>query len=96
MVSDKLKIYFDRDLLIAARMSFKDLDFWYGVGPGNPTSAAQGAGYVQELVARLTKTPITEFNTTTNSTITNSNVTFPLDQPIFVDATHDVIISNSA
>ena len=66
-----------------------DLEFWYGLGPGNPTSAAQGIGYVQELIARLTQTPITQFNTTTNSTITNSNVTFPLNQPIFVDATHD-------
>lgn len=73
-----------------------DLSFWYGIGPGNPTSAAQGIGYVQELIARLTQTPITQFNTTTNSTITNSNVTFPLNQPIYVDATHDVIISNSA
>ena len=73
-----------------------DLEFWYGLGPGNPTSAAQGIGYVQELIARLTQTPITQFNTTTNSTITNSNVTFPLNQPIFVDATHDVIISYSA
>ncbi|KII93818.1 hypothetical protein PLICRDRAFT_36062 [Plicaturopsis crispa FD-325 SS-3] len=70
-----------------------DLEFWYGFGPGNPTSAAQGIGYVQELISRLTKTRITDFNTTLNSTIVGSNVTFPLDQPIFVDATHDTIIS---
>lgn len=72
-----------------------DLDFWYGVGPGNPTSAAQGIGYVQELVARLTKTPITAASTTLNSTIVGNPSLFPLDQPIFVDATHDVVISNS-
>ncbi|KAH8112806.1 phosphoglycerate mutase-like protein [Phellopilus nigrolimitatus] len=71
-----------------------DLDFWYGFGPGNPTTAAQGIGYVQELVSRLTQTPITEHNSSTNATITDSNVTFPLYQPIFVDATHDTIISS--
>ncbi|KAI5121934.1 hypothetical protein M0805_000263 [Coniferiporia weirii] len=70
-----------------------DLSFWYGNGPGNPTSAAQGIGYVQELVSRLTRTPITEHNSTTNSTITGNSATFPLDQSIYVDATHDAVIS---
>ncbi|THG93046.1 hypothetical protein EW145_g8491, partial [Phellinidium pouzarii] len=70
-----------------------DLSFWYGNGPGNPTSAAQGIGYVQELVARLTQTPITEFNSTTNATLGGGNITFPLNQPIYVDATHDTVIS---
>ncbi|KAJ3728872.1 histidine phosphatase superfamily [Lentinula raphanica] len=66
-----------------------DLSFWYGNGPGNPAVSAQGIGWVQELVARLTQTPITTFDTTTNETI----VTFPLYQPIYVDATHDTVIS---
>lgn len=35
-----------------------DLNFWYGSGFGSPVGRAQGIGYVQELVARLTKTPI--------------------------------------
>ncbi|KAH9937171.1 histidine phosphatase superfamily [Fomitopsis serialis] len=70
-----------------------DLDFWYGSGPGNPTSAAQGIGYVQELVARLTKIPLTTFDTSTNSTLDGNNITFPLDQPIYVDASHDTVIS---
>ncbi|KAH7912604.1 histidine phosphatase superfamily [Hygrophoropsis aurantiaca] len=71
-----------------------DLSFWYSEGPGNPTSAAMGLGYVQELVARLTQTPITVWNSTTNSTLDSSNITFPLYQPIFVDASHDTVISN--
>ncbi|EIW82796.1 phosphoglycerate mutase-like protein [Coniophora puteana RWD-64-598 SS2] len=71
-----------------------DLQFWYSEGPGNPTSAAMGLGWVQELVARLTETPITVWNSTTNSTLDNSNITFPLNQPIYVDATHDTVISN--
>ncbi|KAL4069707.1 histidine phosphatase superfamily [Scleroderma yunnanense] len=71
-----------------------DLSFWYSDGPGNPTSAALGLGYVQELVARLTQTPITVWNSSTNSTLDSNNVTFPLYQPIFVDASHDTVIAN--
>ncbi|KAJ7766187.1 phosphoglycerate mutase-like protein [Mycena metata] len=70
-----------------------DLSFWYNNGPGNPAVAAQGIGWVQELASRLSQTRITEFATTVNSTIVGSNVTFPLSQPIFVDATHDTVIS---
>ncbi|KAF7341312.1 Acid phosphatase [Mycena venus] len=70
-----------------------DLSFWYNNGPGNPAVAAQGIGWVQELVSRLTQTPITEFASTVNGTIVGSNVTFPLSQPIFADATHDTVIS---
>ncbi|PPQ76281.1 hypothetical protein CVT24_009813 [Panaeolus cyanescens] len=69
------------------------LQFWYSFGPGNPASAAQGVGYVHELIARLTKTPITTFDSTVNSTIVNDDRTFPLDQPIFVDATHDTVMT---
>ncbi|KAG2150125.1 histidine phosphatase superfamily [Suillus cothurnatus] len=72
---------------------YNDLDFWYSSGPGNPAAAAQGLGYVQELVSRLTHTPINVWNSSTNSTLDSSNITFPLNQPIYVDATHDVIIS---
>ena len=77
-------------------MSGPDLEFWYSFGPGNPTSASQGLGYAQELVARLTQTPLTNFNyTTNNQTLDDNNITFPLNQPIFVDATHDTVISTS-
>ncbi|KZV73339.1 phosphoglycerate mutase-like protein [Peniophora sp. CONT] len=70
-----------------------DLIFWYSNGPGGTSVAAQGIGYVQELIARLTQTPLISFDTTTNATLDASNVTFPLDQPIFVDASHDTFIS---
>nr|ADW23572.1 acid phosphatase [uncultured organism] len=70
-----------------------DLEFWYGSGPGQPTASAQGIGYVQELVARLTKTPLSTFDNTVNSTLDGNNITFPVDQPIYVDATHDTVIS---
>ncbi|KAJ7048716.1 phosphoglycerate mutase-like protein [Mycena amicta] len=70
-----------------------DLSFWYNNGPGNPAVAAQGIGWVQELVSRLTGERITTSTSTTNATTVGSNVTFPLNQPIFVDATHDTVIS---
>ncbi|KAI0734593.1 histidine phosphatase superfamily [Fomitopsis betulina] len=71
-----------------------DLSFWYGNGPGNPASAAQGIGYVQELVSRLTKTRVTAFDSSTNGTLDSNDITFPLNQPIYVDATHDTVIAN--
>ncbi|KAJ6452328.1 histidine phosphatase superfamily [Mycena vitilis] len=70
-----------------------DLSFWYDNGPGNPAVAAQGIGWVQELVSRLTQTRMIESASTVNSTVVGSNVTFPLSQPIFADATHDTVIS---
>lgn len=78
-----------------------DLEVWYAFGPGNPTTAAQGLAYVEELAARLTQTPLTEsaFNSSgLNRTLDDNDVTFPLNQPIYVDATHDTVITtgNSA
>jgi hypothetical protein len=70
-----------------------DLSFWYGNGPGNPASSAQGIGYVQELVSRLTKQTITSFDSAVNQSIVTNPALFPLDQPIFVDATHDTVLS---
>ena len=47
-------------------------------------------------MARLTQAPLTDFNfTTVNQTLDNNNATFPLTQPIYVDATHDTVISAS-
>nr|GAT44528.1 acid phosphatase [Mycena chlorophos] len=70
-----------------------DLSFWYNNGPGNPATAAMGVGWVQELVSRLTGERLTQANTTTNLTLDADPITFPLNQPIFVDATHDTILS---
>lgn len=74
---------------------YSDLQFWYSFGPGNPASSAMGIGYVQELVSRLTQTRITTFDTTVNASIVTSEILFPLDQPIYVDATHDTILTAS-
>ncbi|KAF9015491.1 histidine phosphatase superfamily [Cyathus striatus] len=71
-----------------------DLDFWYGSGPGNPAASAQGIGYVEELVSRLTQTPLTTASSTFNVTLVNNSITFPLNQSIYVDASHDTVISS--
>ncbi|KAG5727396.1 3-phytase A [Termitomyces sp. T112] len=71
-----------------------DLSFWYGSGFGCPLARVQGYGWVKEFLARLTNTPITEHNSSTNSTLDDDPITFPLNQSLYVDATHEVVVLN--
>jgi hypothetical protein len=71
-----------------------DITFWYDSAFGAPLSRALGIGYIQELVARLTHTPIERHNSSTNSTLDNNPITFPLDHSLYVDATHEVVVLN--
>ncbi|KAI0719060.1 phosphoglycerate mutase-like protein [Cerioporus squamosus] len=71
-----------------------DLYFWYGSAFGAPLGRVQGIGYVQELVARLTHTPIPVHNSSTNATLDDNATTFPLGQSLYVDATHEVVVLN--
>ena len=48
----------------------------------------QGVGYVNELLARLTKTPVRD-GTQTNRTLDGSLSTFPLNRTIYADFSHD-------
>ncbi|WRT68776.1 uncharacterized protein IL334_005756 [Kwoniella shivajii] len=65
-----------------------DIYWWYSSSFGYAPARAQGVGWVQELVSRLTKTRLMEFNSTTNSTFHN-DVQFPLHDPLYVDFCHD-------
>jgi hypothetical protein len=56
---------------------------------GSPVSLALGAGWVTEMVARLTHTPVTVHDSTTNATLHNP-VQFPLNDALYVDVTHEV------
>jgi len=47
------------------------------------------------MVARLTHTPIEVHNSSTNSTLDDNPITFPLGQSLYVDATHEVVVLNS-
>ncbi|KAJ1301150.1 hypothetical protein OPQ81_003562 [Rhizoctonia solani] len=67
-----------------------DLTFWYNDAYGSPIGQALGLGWVSELVARLTHTPIAVHNTTTNATMHDS-IRFPLNQSIYVDSTHETV-----
>jgi hypothetical protein len=67
----------------------------YGSAFGNPTGRVQGVGYIKELVARLTHTPIKVHDSSTNSTLDDNPITFPLGQSLYVDATHETVLFNS-
>lgn len=70
---------------------YYDLSFYYNNGPGSPVSAAQGKGYLQEYLARFTgqfPTPMSALNETFDNTTTY----FPLNQSIYADATHEVVV----
>ncbi|KAF7979855.1 hypothetical protein HWV62_40611 [Athelia sp. TMB] len=69
-----------------------DLYFWYNSGFGYALSTPLGIGYIQELVARLTKTPIATHNSSTNATLNDNPITFPLGNSLYVDATHEVVV----
>ncbi|KAI0717807.1 phosphoglycerate mutase-like protein [Cerioporus squamosus] len=71
-----------------------DLNFWYNSAFGSPTTRAQGIGYVQELLARLTHSLIPLHNSSTNATLDDDPATFPLGQSLYVDATHDTVVLN--
>ncbi|KAJ7862603.1 histidine phosphatase superfamily [Mycena olivaceomarginata] len=69
-----------------------DLYFWYNSAFGFALGRPLGIGYVQELVARLTHTPIVTHNSSTNGTLNDDPTTFPLGQGLYVDATHEVVV----
>lgn len=70
-----------------------DLQFSGDYGIMSPNGKAQGIGWVNEFLDRLTKTPFNDSTITTENSTLDSNPTyFPLDQPIYVDFTHDDII----
>ncbi|KAF3068449.1 3-phytase A [Daldinia childiae] len=68
-----------------------DLSFYYENGPGSPVAAAQGKGYLQEFVARFTG-EYPEAWSALNQTFDNSSTYFPLNQSIYADATHEVVV----
>jgi hypothetical protein len=58
-------------------------------------AAAQGLGYLQEFLSRFTQTPLKDTYSTTNLTLDDNPVYFPLNQSIYADATHEVVILNA-
>lgn len=67
---------------------YQSVGKWYGYGPGNGLGAAQGVGWVNELIARLTGVPVVD-RSTTNSTLDGDEETFPLGRKLYADFGHD-------
>ncbi|KAJ7098350.1 phosphoglycerate mutase-like protein [Mycena epipterygia] len=65
-----------------------DLDKFYSTGYGGRLGRVQGVGYVNELLARLTSSPVVD-HTSTNTTLDADPATFPLNRTIYADFTHD-------
>ncbi|PKX92927.1 histidine phosphatase family protein [Aspergillus novofumigatus IBT 16806] len=66
----------------------QSLGKYYGYGAGNPLGPAQGIGFTNELIARLTHSPVQD-HTSTNSTLDSNPATFPLNATMYVDFSHD-------
>ncbi|KAK5718141.1 hypothetical protein LTR17_015863 [Elasticomyces elasticus] len=60
-----------------------DIEYYYDYSFGSTTGRAQGLGYQQELLARLTNQYITSSNSSINSSITNNAADFPLGSPFY-------------
>lgn len=58
-----------------------------------PTGRAVGIGYVQEVLARLQNHVITSATAQDNITLDNNTITFPLNQSLYFDFSHDTNIA---
>ncbi|KAF3924564.1 hypothetical protein ABW21_db0209348 [Orbilia brochopaga] len=67
---------------------YHNIGKFYKYGPGNPLGPAQGIGFVNELIARLTDTPVND-STSTNTTLDGDERTFPLGRKLYADFSHD-------
>ncbi|KAE8152594.1 histidine phosphatase superfamily [Aspergillus avenaceus] len=66
----------------------QSLKKYYGYGAGNPLGPAQGIGFANELIARLSQSPVRD-HTSTNRTLDSNPATFPLNATLYADFTHD-------
>ena len=71
-----------------------DLQFYGNNGFGSPTGRGVGIGYVEELYARLQGHlyDLPAGSTQANTTLDEMNSTFPLNQSLYMDFSHDTNI----
>ncbi|CAI7602984.1 unnamed protein product [Penicillium bialowiezense] len=67
----------------------QSLSKYYGYGAGNPLGPTMGVGFVNELIARLTHTPVHDDTTTNHTLDAPGAATFPLNYTMYADFTHD-------
>ncbi|KAF2006772.1 phosphoglycerate mutase-like protein [Amniculicola lignicola CBS 123094] len=66
-----------------------DIGFTAGAGFHSPIGRAVGVGYVQEVLARMQHHTITSPAAQINITLDNNTATFPIDQTLNFDFSHD-------
>ncbi|KAL5614367.1 hypothetical protein BROUX41_004473 [Berkeleyomyces rouxiae] len=66
-----------------------DLEFSASSGFQSPTGRAIGIGYQQEVVARLKNSTLDYSHSQINTTLDSSLSTFPLNQSLYLDFSHD-------
>ncbi|KAF2662465.1 phosphoglycerate mutase-like protein [Lophiostoma macrostomum CBS 122681] len=69
-----------------------DILFSSGNGFGSPVGRATGVGYVEEVLARMQHHVITSSASQINITLDNNTATFPVDQTLNLDFSHDANI----
>ena len=67
---------------------YETLDKWYGYAHGNPLGPAQGIGFVNELIARMTNKPVKAVGSI-NATLDADHKSFPLGRQLYADFSHD-------
>jgi 3-phytase len=67
----------------------QSLGKYYGYGAGNPLGPSQGVGFVNELIARMTHTPVHDSTTTNRTLDAPGAASFPVNKAIYADFTHD-------
>lgn len=69
---------------------YQTLGKYYGYGLGNPLGSTQGVGFTNELIARMTSSPVKD-HTSTNSTLDSNPATFPVggNTVLYADFSHD-------
>lgn len=66
-----------------------DITFQAGTGFASPVGRAIGIGYVEEVLARMQHHVLTSPSAQINVTLDNNTVTFPIDQALNLDFSHD-------
>jgi hypothetical protein len=69
-----------------------DIAFSAGTAFGSPVGRAIGVGYVEEVLARMQHHTIASSHSQINTTLDNNTATFPVDQAINLDFSHDANI----
>ena len=68
---------------------YQSLGKYYGYGAGNPLGPTQGVGFVNELIARMTHTPVQDHTSTNHTLDRPGSSTFPVNKALYADFTHD-------